>query len=80
MRTKLIKFRGERSQDEMAKIYGVTQQTWSNWERATKTPSPSIMKQIEIDSGIPMEELFFDAFDNLRLFKETGHPVSGGAA
>lgn len=64
MRYKLIAFRGERSQVEMADIYGVSQQAWSKWERGIDTPKPYLMKQIEIDSSIPMEELFFDAFNN----------------
>ena len=46
----------------MAKLYGITQQAWSAWE----TPQPHIMKQLENDSGIPMEVIFFDAFNNLR--------------
>lgn len=31
-REKLIAFRGERSQVDMASLYGVTQQAWSKWE------------------------------------------------
>lgn len=69
MRTKLIEYRGNRSQSQMAIIYGVTQQAWSKWENATSAPLPMIMKKIEIDSGISMEELFPDLFNNLELLK-----------
>jgi len=69
VRVKLIEFRGERSQEEMGSKYGVTQQTWSNWERGIKTPSPAIMRQIEIESGLAMEVTFFDVFNNLKLLK-----------
>lgn len=69
IRNKLVEYRGNRSQEEMGTMYGVTQQSWSYWERGIKTPSPLIMKRMEIDSGIPMEELFFDIFNNLGLLE-----------
>lgn len=67
MRTRLIRFRGERSQEEMGRQYGVSQQAWSYWERGVKNPSPMIMKRIEDDSGVPMEVLFPDIFNNSKL-------------
>ena len=70
MREKLIKFRGNRSQAEMAERYGVKQQSWSQWERGESSPKPVIMKQIEMDSGIPMEELFFDVFNKYKLLND----------
>lgn len=63
MREMLIQYRGSRSQKKMAEKYGVSQQLWSFWELGKSTPKPHIMKQIEIDSGIPMETLFFDVFN-----------------
>ena len=63
-RKKLIEYRGKRSQADMAKIYGVTQQAWNRWELGTATPRPHLMKKMEIDVGIPMEELFTDVFNN----------------
>ncbi len=66
-REKLVMFRGERSQADMASHYGVTQQAWNSWESGRRTPRPHIMKRLEIDSGIPMEVLFFDVFNNFRL-------------
>lgn len=62
MRIWLIKYRGNRTQKEMATRYGVSQQAWSKWEKGKSTPSRPIMKQLEIDSGIPMEIMFSDAF------------------
>lgn len=69
MREKLVSYRGERSQEEMAKIYGVSQQAWSKYENGTAVPSPSIMLRIEKDSGVKMEEIFFDAFKQPNVVK-----------
>ena len=66
-REHLIAFRGKRTQAEMASQYGVTQQSWSLWERGENTPSLPIMKQLEDDIGIPMEDIFFDVFNNNKL-------------
>ncbi len=63
-RPELIKFRGDKSQADMAKRYKVSQQAWSSWENGEKRPDVTIMKQIEVDSGIPMEVIFFDVFNN----------------
>lgn len=63
-REKLIGFRGSRTQKEMAEKYGVTQQAWNRWEMGHTAPVLPIMKRLEVDSGIPMEELFFDRFHN----------------
>lgn len=71
MREKLIKFRGNRSQEQMAKCYKVSQQLWSKWERGVICPSPAMMLLLEKDSGIPMEDLFFDSFNNLLELKQT---------
>ena len=63
-RTKLIEYRGERTQADMAKMYGVSQQAWGNWEKGNGKPNVVLMKKLELDSGIPMEEIFADVFDN----------------
>lgn len=70
MRAKLAKYRGMRSQADMASMYGVTQQAWSKWEKSCSAPCPAMMKRIANDSGIPMEELFFDIFNNQRLLNQ----------
>ena len=53
-REKLIKFRNGKSQKEMAKRYGVTQQIWSRWETGVRTPRIENMKRLEDDIGIPI--------------------------
>lgn len=63
MRDLLIKYRGKRTQKEMAEIYGVSQQTWALWELGKSAPKPHIMKQISVDSKKPMEKIFFDVFN-----------------
>jgi transcriptional regulator with XRE-family HTH domain len=62
-RPALIKYRGKRTQAEMASQYGVSQQLWSCWEKGISAPTLPIIKQLEADSGVPMEKLFFDLFD-----------------
>jgi transcriptional regulator with XRE-family HTH domain len=54
----------------MAARYGVSQQAWGQWETGKKTPVVVTMKKLEFDSGIPMEELFFDVFNNQKLRKD----------
>ncbi len=68
-REKLIDFRGKRTQKEMAEKYGVTQQAWNRWELGRTAPLLPIMKRLEVDSGIPMEELFFDRFNNKMMLE-----------
>lgn len=63
-REKLIEFRGDNSQETMAKRYGVSQQAWWKWENGESLPEAPLMLRLEKDSGIPMEELFFDKFNN----------------
>lgn len=55
--------RGEKSQSEIAKNYGVTQQTWYSWESGRTVPSNEIMLKMEIDFSIPMEVIFFSSFN-----------------
>lgn len=55
----LICYRGKRSQMEMAKIYNVTQQAWSNWENGINVPAFPIMCRIARDIGKTAEEIFF---------------------
>lgn len=75
MRKLLIKFRGSRTQAELAEQYGVSQQAWSKWERGIDTPKPHIMKKLEMDSKIAMEELFFDVFNNYKLLKTVDNNI-----
>ena len=66
-RVKLIEYRGARTQADMAKMYGVSQQAWAKWENGQGKPNVVLMKKIEMDTGIPMEEIFADIFDNNML-------------
>lgn len=68
-RQKLIDFRGDNSQEAMAKRYNVSQQAWWKWENGEALPEAPIMLRLEKDSGIPMEELFFDKFNNGKSLK-----------
>ena len=61
----LVAYRGEASQAHMGKRYGVSQQAWCKWENGKAAPNVLTMKQLELDSGIPMETLFSDLFNNL---------------
>lgn len=72
MRHNLIKYRGNRSQKEIALKYDVTQQAWSNWENGHDTPKPATMLQIAKDAGVSIESLFFEEENNERLLKPTG--------
>lgn len=67
----LIRFRGSRSQTEMANMYGVSQQAWSLWELGEKTPTVLTMKRLENDIGLPMEEIFFDVFNEKSLLNDS---------
>ena len=77
-RAELIKYRGDRSQADMGKMYNVSQQAWSSWEKGEKTPGVKLMKQIETDSGVPMEVLFFDIFNSERLLKDEAEVKEAG--
>lgn len=67
MRNKLILFRGDRTQAEMGRLYGVSQQAWATWESGGVVPRGQIMFKISQDAGIPIEDLFFDDGDKLKL-------------
>lgn len=69
-RENLIEFRGARTQAEMGRLYGVSQQSWNKWENGLTSPTVVTMKQIELDSGIPMEKIFSDVFNNVKSYKE----------
>ena len=68
----LIDYRGARTQEEMAKLYGVTQQVWSRWETGSQKPKIVTMKRLEDAIGRPMEEIFFDVFYNLKSLTPHG--------
>lgn len=59
----LLQYRQKKTQGEIAKEFGVAQQTWASWENGTSQPSARLMKKLEDAIGIPMEEIFFDVFN-----------------
>ena len=62
-RKALIQYRGSRSQAEMGRKYGVTQQAWSQWENSINAPSAATMHRIATDANLPIEIIFF-TYDN----------------
>lgn len=64
MKKNLLKLlRGEKTQNEMANIYGVSQQTWYSWEIGRTVPNNETMLKMEKDFAIPMEVIFFNSFN-----------------
>lgn len=62
MRKKLIEVRGNKSQDEVAKIIGISQKTLSAIERGYRNPSVELMKKMQNYYNISMILLFEDIF------------------
>lgn len=67
MRELLVKFRGNRSQAEMGKLYGVSQQAWSQYESGENAPRPALMAKIADDAKMDMRDIFFDIFQQDKL-------------
>lgn len=64
MKKNLLKLlRGKKTQNEMANIYGVSQQTWYSWEIGRTVPNNETMLKMEKDFAIPMEVIFFNSFN-----------------
>lgn len=74
-RVALINARGKKTQEEMAEICGVKQQTYSHWETGRATPSIKMMVFLEKELSVPKEELFFDIFNS---FNECGEQFPTG--
>ena len=55
--------RNNKSQAEIAKEYNVTQQGWQSWECGRTLPDHATMLQMERNFDIPLEVIFFDAFN-----------------
>ena len=62
MRKKLIELRGNKSQEEVSKEIGITQQFLSAIEKGERNPSIKIMKKFEIYYQKSMLDLFEDIF------------------
>lgn len=59
--------RGEKSQTEIAKKYGVSQQSWCKWEKGFSIPRPPLMKKIADDLGKSVDEIFFANNNKIKL-------------
>ncbi len=71
-RDNLISARGNRTQEEIAQLCGVKQQTYSHWETGRATPSIRIMLALERLLKVPKEQLFADIFNS---HSEYGKPT-----
>ncbi|MGL5676815.1 MAG: helix-turn-helix transcriptional regulator [Cellulosilyticaceae bacterium] len=67
----LALIRGNTPQNEMAKRFDVSQQTWSSWEKGRTAPDLSTMLDMEKEYGIPMEVIFFEESNYKMKLKET---------
>lgn len=66
---RLIRARGVRTQQEMADLCNVAQQTYSNWENGYIPPLRKMLV-LEMVTGISKEELFFEFFNLKNRFNE----------
>lgn len=64
MRRALVNLRGERTQSEIAKVYGTSQQNWFHWETGVSRPRDySLMERIAKDAKASVSEIFFTPND-----------------
>lgn len=60
-RKKLSDYRGDRTQQEMADLYGTSQQNWFHWETGVSRPRDyALMERIAEDVGSTVEEIFYE--------------------
>lgn len=57
MANPLKEWRGDRTQDEAAKLLGVNAMTYSRWERGKHLPRRSQWPVIKDKTGIPLDRL-----------------------
>jgi transcriptional regulator with XRE-family HTH domain len=69
-RTELINARGAKTQTDIAKLCGVTQQTYSHWETGRATPPIKKMILLERILNVPKEQLFYDVFHSKIEYNE----------
>ena len=64
MKRNLLKLlRGNHSQNELAERYNVSQQCWQSWETGRTIPNNATKLKMEREFNIPMEVIFFEAFN-----------------
>lgn len=57
MTNPLKEWRGDRTQDEAAKLLGVNAMTYSRWERGVHLPRRSKWPTIKDKTGVPLERM-----------------------
>lgn len=57
LRTRLRALRGERSQQEFARLVGLTRSALANYENGRTSPKPSVLRQIALRAGVSDEFL-----------------------
>lgn len=57
---RLIRLRGKKTQEEVAKILGISSQALSNYELGLRLPRDNIKKKIAIYYGKTVQEIFYD--------------------
>lgn len=65
MKNKLHELRAKKNitQNELAKIMQVSQQTVGSWEMGRTMPRPKTMQMIEDYFGVRKEDIFFEGFN-----------------
>lgn len=72
IRISLVKLRGSRTQNEMAQVYGTSQQNWFHWETGVSRPrNYSLMERIARDASSTVSEIFFVPNDRKKLLKKS---------
>ena len=74
-RDNLISARGNHTQEEIAQLCGVKQQTYSHWETGRATPSIQKMIVLERLLKVPKEQLFEDVINSSSEYKANQAPT-----
>lgn len=71
IRISLVRLRGNRTQNEMAQVYGTSQQNWFHWETGVSRPRDySLMERIARDADSTVGEIFFASSDRKKLLNK----------
>lgn len=57
---RLVKLRGNKTQEEVARCIGITYQALSNYEKGLRSPRDELKKRIADYYGKTVQEIFFD--------------------
>ncbi|MER0123211.1 helix-turn-helix transcriptional regulator [Streptococcus sp. ZJ100] len=59
MTLKMLRARENLTQKEVAKLIGVTQKTWGNWEKGTTSPTVEKVQEIEKLFNVSYDDINF---------------------